>query len=123
MHRWIRILVCWTLAVALPAQSFAMGLGHCDGSGGHPAAGQVASQPALPGAPCANHPAGQPGSSAPALDHHASHGAACAACCAVPASIYALAAPAQPVAAVFPPVIDRLAQFIPTGLKRPPSVL
>jgi hypothetical protein len=123
MHRWIRILVCWTLAVALPAQSFAMGLGHCERRGGHPAAGSVMAQIALPGAPSASHHSDQPGSSGQGLDHHASSGAACAACCAVPASIIAFVAPTRPVATVFPPVIDRLAQFIPPGLKRPPSVL
>jgi hypothetical protein len=125
MHSWIRIFVVWMLAVLLPVQSFAATLGHCGGAGAHPVAGIGAalSDTGTVDAPCAHHALRQGGSAGQGLDHHQSHGAACAACCAVPASPIGFTVSPLPAATAFPPVIDRLAQFVPPGLKRPPSEL
>jgi hypothetical protein len=121
MHFSRKLLLVWLLAVLLPVQSIAAILGHCSGGGSRPvsASGVMVERVHEP---CPHqmmlHDA------APAThDGHSEHGAGCASCCALACAPAGFEAPAHRALAAFPAVIDQFAQFVPPGLKRPPSSL
>ena len=117
-----RLLLACMLAIVLPMQSFGATLAHC-----RPNAGAASNAiMARLEAPCAHHAMGATGDKsheAPSTQHAGGHGAACAACCGAPAPQAELASAARAEATSFPRVDERFAQFIPAGLKRPPSEL
>jgi hypothetical protein len=123
MPTWKRLLLALIAALLLPVQAFAVAGMHCGGVP-HPASVHaVAGQAPAAGQPCAMHESRSGGLPGQVTDPHAFHGAACAACCAAPASTTALALPVRPGAVSFAPVAERFAQFVPPGLKRPPSIV
>jgi len=117
MQSWSKLLVVWLLAVLLPIQSIAAMIGHCDGGSVRPDSAVTMKDQAQE--PCAHHATHQPTQK---HDGHAEH-AGCAACCAALAAPLSFDAIALPVASVFPSVVNQFAQFVPPGLKRPPSAL
>jgi|SRR5450631_2919839 len=120
MQSWSKLLVVWLLAVLLPMQSIAAMIGHCGAGSVRSESGAEAriEQMQMPCAHLLKHhesaPNQKPG-------NQAAHEVGCSACCAVPAAQTGFDASALPVVATFPPVIDQFAQFVPPGLKRPPS--
>jgi hypothetical protein len=132
MQSWNKLLVVWLLALLLPLQSLAAMNRHCSEGSVRPEVGAVVAVDQAR-VPCAHHMKHEVNSKAgskagsqadsPAQWHssHAQHGADCAACCAVPVAQLGVDAVISPVIAAFPPVIDQFAQFVPPGLKRPPS--
>jgi len=120
MQSRIRHLVIWMLAFLVPIQGFAAVLGHCGQVPSHRAA-EISSLVADAGQPCPLHAVNRDGTPSHQTDDHATHGGACAACCAVPVPQVNLVAASMAVVTDFPHPLDRIAQFIPSGLKRPPS--
>ena len=109
-----RIFVVYLMALMLPAQSFAATLAHCAGDAHHSHAVVAEADH-----PCAHHT--HKASTTQQTDQHAD-GAACGACCAALASQVTLSTFAPIESERFAIVDSHFVDFIPSGLKRPPSV-
>jgi hypothetical protein len=122
MRSWKKAVIVCVLAFTLPVQTFAAALGHC-GSANLNLHLSAATPMTAAGQPCAHHTQSQDGAPAQPSDHPFAHAGACAACCAVPTALTGFTAAAVSAATSFPLVIDRNPQFVPSGLKRPPSAV
>jgi hypothetical protein len=122
MQSLSKLICVWLLAVLLPIQSIAAMTGHCSRGSAGSASGEATrlSQMQMP---CAHSMRQR--DEAPNQKHQDPYGheSNCSACCAVPTAQARFDAVALPTVAPFALVIDQFAQFVPPGLKRPPTSL